>query len=104
MNTKIKTALITLIAAGSFATAAAPVTFAADGGCTVEHTDSKGGKSTINMQDGASITLGKAELTCTKGNVTVKPAAAKAIIVQPPVKLAPSSSVVTKAAKAVALG
>ncbi len=103
MTTMIRTALITLIAAGSFAATTAPATFAADGGCTVEHTDSKGGKSTINMQDGASITLGKAELTCSKGTVTVKPAA-RQITINPPTKVAPSSSAMTKAAKTFALG
>ena len=105
MLSKTRTIIITLIAAGSFASVAAPTTFAEAGkgaaaskGCTVESTDSNGKKSTISMEDGASITLGKAVLTCNNGNVTVKPASRMA----PPVSTNPP--VVSKAVSVTALG
>ncbi len=99
MLTKTRTLIVTLIATASIAGMAAPATFAAGGrGCTIDYTDSHGGKTTISMQDGASITLGKTEVTCNDGKTSRKPAS----LVSPPPSVTPV--VISKAAPVTLLG
>ena len=74
LSSKTRNTIMTLVASFSIVGVAASPAFAAGKGCTVEYLDANGKKSTITMEDGASITLGKTQLTCNNGDVAVKPA------------------------------